>query len=408
MTEPPAGTISGRIQAAVYGAGMFSIGGGNIAGVAVPLMLLAGGTPAYMIGLVLGARHLLPVIFSIHSGTLMDRLGPRRVMIAFGSFSAFVPLLYPLTDSVWLIGIFQTLIGFSAASCWVGAQTVVGQRVKGDPTVAGRLSFSVQIGTLISPAIAGAAWDNLGQWGAFGFMSFWGFGLLASALLLPKEEDVAADARGKPGLRVLLPDWRDYVGTLRMMLAPAIAVVVIASMLNIVSAGIEGSFFVVYLQKIGLSATLMGLLMSTSGLAAAVGCLLVARLTRWVSELSLMLFSVAGAVVTLMVTPLFDGFAALAALAVIRGLSFGFGQPLMITLLSTAAGRATQGRTVALRNTANRFANSSLPVLMGAVVELAGLELSFPIMGALTLVGVTWIVFYVRRSPELLAAMARP
>ena len=399
MAEAPAGTISRRIQAAVYGAGLFSIGGGNMVAVAVPLMLLAQGTPAYMIGLVMGARHFLPVLFAIHSGTLMDRLGPRRVMMVCGVLATLIPLAYPLTSLLWLVTVLQTLLGFAASTCWVGAQTVVGQRMRGDAATASRLSFAVQIGTLVSPAIAGSAWDWLGDWGAFGFMSIWGLGLLGSALLLPKEEGEPGRARVSRG--ILMPRWRDYWETGRMMREPAIAVVVIGSMLNIVSAGIEGSFYVVYLEKIGISATLMGVLLAIAGAAAAVGCLMVGWFARRLDGFWLLMIWVSVPILSLAVTPFCDSFLALALFAVLRGLGWGWGQPLMITLLANAAPAATQGRCVALRNTANRLTNSILPVVMGAVVEMAGLEASFPIMGIVVMAGVAWLTLIVARSPKL-------
>jgi MFS family permease len=399
MAEAPAGPNFRRIEAASYGAALFSIGGGSISAVAVPLMLLALGTPAYAIGILMGARHILPVLFAIHTGTLMDKLGPRRVMVVCGLIATFIPVLYPLTSMLWLVAVLQALVGFAGSTCWVGAQTVVGKHMKGNATVAGRLSFAVQTGGLISPALSGLAWDWFGEWGAFGFMSLWGLGLLIAALMLPKKEDGAG---AQPvSLSVLVPRWRDYWETGRMMREPAVAVVVIGSMLNIVSAGIEASFYVVYLEKIGLSATLMGLLLATAGGAAAVGCLIVEKFERRINGFWLLLLSIVVATVSIGATSFCDSFLPLLLLSVLRGLGWGFGQPLMITLLARATGAAVQGRCVGLRNTANRLTNSALPILMGVVVEFVGLEASFPLVCSAVMVGVAWLAWFVARTPKL-------
>ena len=68
----------------------------------VPLWcLISLGISATMIGIAAGARSFLAVIFSIHSGALLDRLGVRRVMI----FCAVVSVALSILFSLGAIGI---------------------------------------------------------------------------------------------------------------------------------------------------------------------------------------------------------------------------------------------------------------------------------------------------------------
>ena len=85
----------------------------------------------------------------------------------------------------------------------------------------------------------------------------------------------------------------------------------------------------------------------------------------------------------------------------LRGAALGLSQPLMISILSQAAGSGNQGKGVALRTTANRIISTVIPVLMGAVVEIAGIEASFYILGAVLLALVGLLGLYMKRSPGL-------
>ena len=77
------------------------------------------------------------------------------------------------------------LFGLSESMGWLGAQTMIGQYMHGKTHYAGRLSFIIRIGQLGAAPLAGVAWDLGGPWGAFAFMSVWGFGAVACALFLP-------------------------------------------------------------------------------------------------------------------------------------------------------------------------------------------------------------------------------
>ncbi len=398
MTEAPAGQLPWRVQFALYGVGVFSIGGGLMTSVVVPLWLLLNDVAPIVIGLALGCRHFLSMLFAIHGGVLIDRLGPRRVLLIFGATAMVVPLLYPLAPGVGAVIALQMLIGLSTALSWVGAQTFVGRLGKGDPTIAGRLSFSVSLGGLISPALIGIAWDHLGPWGAFIFMALWGSGLFVSVWFLPKFQLDTGIPVEKLQLRSLLPRLADYLDVLRLFALPALAAVLALSMLNLAVAGIQSSFLIVYFDKIGLSGTLIGVVLSTEAAAQAVGALTVGPFVRYFRVSVLMISGIALIVVSIMVTPVFASFLPLLLLSATRGGIGGVVQPLMITQVSRSVGSESQGRAVGLRTTVNRVSHFTLPLVMGALVEVAGLEQSFFILGGVIFLTVVGVGIYMARS----------
>ena len=71
--------------------------------------------------------------------------------------------------------------------------------------------------------------------------------------------------------------------------------------------------------------------------------------------------------------------------------------PQMISTLARFAGAETQGKGVGLRATANRLMNTLFPVVMGAVVEIAGLENGIYIMGTAAVGAVALAAIYAQR-----------
>lgn len=372
------------VQLAVYATGTFGNTINNVVTVLIPLWAIHLGASPLMTGLMIGARHLLTTVFSIHGGVLMDRLGTRRVLVWFALIGAVTPFLFPVMPWVWAVIVLQMLGGISSSFGWMGAQALIGQMMKGSPIYAGRLAFTVRAGHLTAPLITGAAWDFLGPWGGFTVLGIWGAGILMASLALPKPD--GPERRQPVTARDLMPRMGDYMDALRMMAIPAILLVVMASTLRMSGQGMYGSFYVVYLDGIGLTGTLIGVLLGIGSVVGFAGALSIGPLVRRYSPNWLLIISVAGGVLCVSITPLLGGiFALLLIVAAIRGGAMALAQPLMISILAQSAGSG-QGMGVGLRTTANRLVSFAIPVLMGAVVEVVGLEWSFYIIGGTLIV----------------------
>jgi MFS family permease len=382
MTEGPRQEIPLRTRLGVYGAGMFSDGASQVV---VPLWLLLLNPTAFEFGIVMGARALLPFLLSIHGGALMDRLGPRQVMLFFASIGLILPILFPLLPWISAACILQLLVGLTTTMSWVGAQTLVGQTMRGNTNFAGRVSFSNRLGGLICPLIAGASWDAFGRWGGFGVMFCWTVLLLISALMLPRHMEGNTRARTF-ALSDIVPRVDDHTRAFALLAIPAVSIVAIGSVLNIATGAIQSSFYIAYLEKIGLSGTLIGILVATTNVAALMGTVGFGRVIRRVGEVRVLNASVIGAIIAITVTPLLAAFTPLLAMSLFRGWSVGIGQPLMITIPSKAVPPGSQGSAVGLRIALNRLVQTILPPVMGVVVGLIGLEASFVAIGGTLLV----------------------
>ena len=409
-TTDGAQPVPWRLQLAVYGIGVFSTSMFYMAAVVVPLWVAMLSSSPFLVGVVLSARHFLPLFLSIHGGALIDRLGGRRMMFFFAFVGIAIPLFYPALPFVWAVLGLQMIAGLSDSMGWLGAQALIGKHMRGGTTYTGRLSFSVRFGHFVAPPAIGVVWDTLGPFWAFMGLSMWGFGMLTCAWLLPPAQ--AADGDGAPAprqtrvrirARDVLPRRADYLDAFRLLTVPAIALVVMAGMLSHVGASVQSTFYVVYLGGIGFSGTTIGLLLSASSVAAAVGALLARRMTRLIKPYWLMLGAILTGIIAISITPLLGAFTLLAAAAALRGACNGVSQPLVISTVLRAAGPSVQGKAVGMRGTLNRVASITAPLLMGALAEFYGLETSFYIIGAVAVVLTAMLALHVARSPALRA-----
>lgn len=399
-----------RVQCAVYGIGGFSTTMHFMAMTIVPLWVVQLDLSPFWLGLVLGCRPLLPLFLSIHMGVLLDRAGARRVMLFFALLGMAAPILYPSLPWVWAIILAQLLWGLADNTSWIGAQALVGKLMQGRTLYAGRLSFISRIANVLGPPLVGTAWDLLGPWGAFSLCTVWGIGGLVSVLMLPDTppatslRSAEAGPDGAPGrskFRALLPDMSDYFDAFRLVAIPAVAITLLIGMMTHVGGNIQGTFYIVWLNQVGIPGILIGALISIGNLAAGLGSLLAAPLARIFRAYWLLWFVVWAGIVLICITPVLGTFIVFAIILALRSVLSGVHQPLVISLMLKTSGDDAHGRAIGLRATANRITSIGAPVLMGTVAEVIGIEASFYVMGVISSIGMVGIAWWITRHPEI-------
>lgn len=388
-----------RAQAPVYAAGLFSNSMSDVAAIVLPLWLAGLGFSPAVIGLVIGAKHILPFLLAIHGGAMMDRLGARRLMVFCALLSAGVALLFPLASLVAAIFFLQMLNGFGSTIGFLGAQTAFAQTLKGSHKYAGRFAFCMRLGGLAGPPFAGFFFDHWGVWGGFLFLSFWGVCMAISALVMP--EPKLQGERANFAMIDLLPKWADYASAFRLATLPAVAIMLVITVIRIGSSAIQDSFYPLLLNEAGFTGTQIGLLVTVSAVFAAIASLSIQACLRFMPPLWLLLLTTAGSILFVAVTPLLLSFAALAVASGLRGFCMGISQPLILSALVHAAGPGSQGKTIALRTTANRAAAGVIPVGMGAAAAVLGLAASFFAVGGVLLAACGMTALWLRKRPDL-------
>ena len=376
--------VSWRVQAPVYGTGFFT---GNLfpmshvvipAWAAIELEASLG-----MIGIIVASRQLLPITMSIHGGALLDRFGPRLVITILGAIGALSIAAVPLFPFIWATILLQVVIGFCETTNWIGVQSCVGTLMKGKALYAGRMTAAARIGGAIGPILVGLVSTKIGVAEGFFFFGAWAFCGAVGALFIPQQGKFKDGVKDNGTGTSLLPKVSDYKESLRLLLLPAIALVVAATFVRQAGSGVQASFFGVWLiQELAFERATIGYLIGVANAVSALSALSVSRLTQSVRDYWLLLITVGLAIVGIALTPLFEGFAVLALAISVRGVGQGLNLPLMIAIASRSVPFDLQGRVAALRISFNRLGSAVLPMIMGGFAEFVGLENAFYLIGA--------------------------
>lgn len=426
MTDDTHEHYSWRLQGAVYGTAFFNGTVNSMAALVVALMIggLISTKLPFLIALMIASRQILTVTMSIYGGALMDQFGTRRIAIVFGLIGVVAAVLYPALPAAfglemggarnisppWLfvgaIILLQMVSGYAEATAWIGSQTLVGQLLKGHPLYAGRMTFTARIGGILGPLIIGRAWDIWGPWGGFGVLGIWILCGAGVALFLPETTNGAAhkaDTTKTKQARTpdTMPNASDYAATLRLLLVPAVAMVIMITVMRQTGSGVQGSFYVVWLDKeIGLSGTLIGFLIGAGNAASAGAALLTGPLARRFTAHWLLIATIALSIVGIAVTPALGDFFILLLIAMCaRGVGQGLNLPLMITILARNVAPHLLGRVTAMRISFNRFGGAMVPLAMGALAEVVGIANSFYIIGAAGIAMLVPLSLWVALSP---------
>jgi MFS family permease len=365
-----------RIQAPVFAGAAFSNSVADITPIAIPLWLAALGMEPLLIGLVVGARYVGPLIFSIQGGALMDRLGARRVMIVFSLLATVVPMIYPYSGWLPFVLCLQFVGGLSESLCWTGSQTISNQVSNGDPQFAGRMIACTRMGTLIAPPFAGFIMEYVGYYGGFIAMSIWGVGTLVSVILIPSSALLSRTSQESRLVDELIPKISDYLSTVKLLAVPIIGTMMAVTSIRQVGSSMQSSFYALHLENSGISETTIGFLIATNGLSG-IAAIWTGLFARYLKMDTLLFWSVGLSVISIGLVPFSDNLVFLFCLSAIRGFSLAVSVALLLAILAREVSGGVQGRIIGLRMTCHQVLNVFIPVLLGLLVQLGGIKIGF-------------------------------
>jgi MFS family permease len=373
----------------------------------IPLYGLSLGLDASEIGILVGARSIVAMFLSIHIGVLMDRFGTRKVTLVVVWIGMALAPLFPLVPGFWMLLLLQLVNGAAVSFAWSGAQTLIAQLAEGDARYLGRFTFFARLGSTTAPILAGAVWDFGGAWPAYLLGAAWG-GVLTIALLCAPEAEFFASPRqagtGRARFRArdAWPRASDYISSFMLLAIPAIALSMVIMAMRNSTYSIQTSVYVVYLDRIGLVGTTIGILFAAAEIASGFGALFAGRAMRLGDAQRTMLSGTALAILLIALTPLLGGmFALLLFFQVVRGWLEGVIQPVVLSVQARAVGRHQQGAVVGLRQTGQRLTSILIPPLMGGIADRWGVSESFYILGAFMLMLCAPLAFVIRRISAL-------
>lgn len=349
--------------------------------VAVALYAISLKASPFTVGVLMALYALLPMLFAVSAGRLIDRIGVRGPMLvgaALLAASTLIPWLWPGLTALYFA---STAIGTSFMLFHLSAQNIIGYigTAEDRPVNFSLFALGFSISGFSGPMLAGFAIDFAGFTPTFLILSI--FPLLPFALLalgwlrLPRPHAARPLGRLGSGIAALL-------GHL-----PLRRVFIVSALLSM--AWDMFTFAMpIYGSRIELSASMIGLVLGAFSAATFTVRLFLPLLSRRLSPWRLLIVSLFGSGFAFLLFPLFESVALLIALAFALGLVLGSSQPMVMSLLHTTAPEGRVGEAVGVRITLVNMSQTGMPLLFGALgAALGGMAPAFWATGLLLAAG---------------------
>jgi MFS family permease len=361
--------------------------------VALPLHALHLGVDPFTVGVMMALWALCPMLIALYVGKLVDRVGARVPMLA-GAIGVAVALLVPFAfPGVPALYVMALAVGTAFQFFFVPIQGITG--ALGGPEDRARnyssLAIGFSIASFLGPLIAGFSIDYLGYRMAYLVLALW---VIAAAVLLLLKGHLLPKAPARSGADGKKSSSFDLLRNGRLRDA------LIASGLISVAWDLYLFYFPIYGHSIGLSASVIGMVISAFALAVFSIRVVLPRLAQRWSELQILLYAIGFAGAVFLLFPLFRDPWLLAAASFLLGLGCGVGQPMSMSLIYSLAppGRASEG--AGLRVTFNHFTHLVVPLAFGGIGTAFGFAPVFVSCSAL-LIGSSWYGHYTGRRVKL-------
>lgn len=353
--------------------------------VTVSLYALSLDASPFVVGMLMGLYSFLPMWLAVGAGRLTDRIGVRRPMLAGScglAIAAALPLFLPGLAALFVT---TSLIGLCFMLFQVAAQNATG--ALGAPTDRARnftlLALGYSVSSFAGPLVAGVLIDHAS------------FGTTFLALALSPLVPAAVLARGRIALPRMHPAARPTrSGIAELCRNPQLRRVFIVNALLSMAWDLHAFFIPIYGAKLRLSASLIGTILAAFAAATFVVRLVMPWIVRRWSEFEVLTAAlfVAGAAYALF--PLVASVGPLMALSFTLGLALGSGQPMVMSLLHTAAPAGRMGEAVGVRLSIINASTFAIPLLFGAIGSSLGIGPVFWLVGGALAGG----GFFARRS----------
>lgn len=328
----------------------------------------------FTIGVILSLLAIVPMIFAVSWGRFVDRVGVHRPMLAgvAGILAAMVlGWAVPRLETLFVV---STVAGSAFILYHIAvtqAAAAIGmpeQRVRNFSLLA--LAFSTS--STLGPILAGFAVDGVGHRGAFLALSS---GVLVSLLILFRKRLVIPrhEASRSAATNQRLIDLIRMPGML--------PVFVVAGSLSI-AWDLFTFVMPIYGTRIGLSASVIGLILGVFGIAVFVVRLVLPLIAQRVRQWNTLIAAMVLTGAVLVAFPLVEGVQLLMMLAFLLGVGLGGTQPLVLALLYERAPPGRGAEVVGVRTVLLNFAQASVPLAFGALGSALGMVPVFWAMGA--------------------------
>jgi MFS family permease len=318
-------------------------------------------------GILFALHGIFPLLLAISSGRIADRVDNRLLMywgLGIYAVAMLLPFVWPTMMSLYLcaaIGGFTSMLFVLATQNYIGALADTAQtRTK----YFSYYAIGESAGGVVGPVIMGYAIDHWTHPRAF---------VLLTAITVVTLVMTWLGRKLVPDTRAPASTTHDKRSMGDLLKLPALRAALITNAVVMVGWDLFNLYLPVYMRNIGFSATVIGYVMASYGIAAIITRLLIPPVTaRWgVNRMiagALVIAAAAFVFVPLTVSPVL-----LMVLSFIIGLGVGCGQPLSMALAYNAAPAGRIAETIAMRLAVSYGAHVFIPTAFGALGSMLGL-----------------------------------
>ncbi len=327
------------------------------------------GASASAIGLLIGLYGLGPLLLSVKAGKVADRFGTYWPTL-LGSVGIALGLAIPyFFRGLPVLYVSAFVMGMSLVFINIALQHLIASH--GEPEERTRnvsmQSLAIALGAMVGPLFVGFSIDHRGHVPTFLYL----------ALL------VAASSIAWIACRSLIPhsgrtEKPQANGGVRDLLALAnLRRIVVVSGLVVAGVDLYSFFMPIYGHSIGLSATLIGVVLGAYAAATFVVRTALPVLVRRWGEERVMSASMYLAGATFLLFPLVQNIAVLLLLSFMLGLGLGSGQPLSLIMTYNRSPAGRSGEALGLRFTVVNLTHMAIPLAFGSIGSALGLATVF-------------------------------
>lgn len=357
--------------------------------VALPWLILSNHGDAGQLGIVLACYGIPRAALTVPGGSLADRFGPRRVMLASDAARCALTVLF----AVLAAGHVATLAALAPVAAVLGgcsalflpaSVAMMPSLVAADGLASANAVYTgtLQVGSLLGPVIGGVVVAAAGPTVAFG---------VDAASYLVSAASLALMAVGTPrrGTAGEVPAAAEPGSIWRLLLRARILQIILV-------VSVTANFALTGTTEVALPALAharfgaggYGAILTCVAVGSLAGTLIVARVGRGIRPAALMSAAFLVAAVAIGVTPFLGGLPGAAGAMLVFGISLGIDNVLAVTLLQQWAPPDMLGRVMGLLLLASAGSFPLSAAIAGLLTRHLGPSPVFPIAGALFAVAI--------------------
>lgn len=325
-----------------------------------PVITLAAdqyGATILVIGILASSFSILPLMFSIHAGKIIDKFG-NRLPIILGFTLLIAGMIVPACSStIWALFISQLLVGLSNIFIPIALQNQLGHQStpQNRDYFFSMFSLSVAFGAVIGPLVGGYLSEHL----SFQMVYIFGIALGGMSIIF-----AACIQSGKKAER---REPTKLIDSFKLFESALIRKALFSSALVLYSKDIFVAYFPLLGQRYGMSTSSIGWILALQGLAMMFVRFILPKLLETYKRDTILFFSIFIAGIAFLIIPLSQSTVLIGLLSILIGLGLGCGQPISMTTTYNASPPTRTGEVLGLRITTNRFFQVMAPTIFGVI-----------------------------------------